>query len=344
MPIAHLVCVLPGLLHEAAAGAAPAGRPGEGARARCLARLFAAAGPPAFEPNGVGAALAPWYGVQRQTDWPFAALRVAALGVDPGADAWIAADPVTLEAGRDDVHLLGPVADLLPDEAAALVATLNAHFRDDGLAFLAPRPGQWFVRAAAAPELKTRPLDVACGRTLRDLLPSGRDAPRWRRWQSEIQMLLHAHPVNLAREAAARPLVNSVWFSGAGTRPAPTPRAVATWAGAGIGVALAVHVGRPAHAAPDVLDLSQADPDATTLVVVPDGTPGLDALERRVAAPAWDALARGAVDAVTLVADGAGAAVWTARRPRAWQRLAIRMRRPDLAAGLDAARRAADMP
>jgi len=344
MSIAHLVCVLPGLLREAVADAQPPGRAGEGARTPCLARLLAAAGAPAAEPGGIGAALAPWYGVVRQTDWPFAALRLAALGVDPGTDAWLAADPVTLEAGRDDVRLLGPVADLSPDDAAALVATLNAHFRDDGLVFVAPRPDAWFVRTAVVPDLATHPLDVACGRTLHGLLPTGRDAPQWRRWQSEIQMLLHEHPVNVARESAARRVVNSVWFWGAGTRAPAAPRAVTTYADAGIGVALAAHVGRPAHPVPDVVDVSNAEPGTTTVVVVPSGQPRLDDLERRFAVPAWTALARGAVAEVTMVADGAGVVVWTLRRPRAWRRLALHLSRSDVRACVDAARRAAARP
>ena len=36
------------------------------------------------------------------------------------------------------------------------------------------------------------------------------------RLQSEIQMLLQAHPLNAIREAAGQPAVNALWLGGAG--------------------------------------------------------------------------------------------------------------------------------
>ncbi len=333
MPSLQLVLVLPDLLRAPGpAGAAPA-----------LARILATAGIPTREPDGVGAALAPFYGVARQTDWPFAALRAAALGIDPGADYWLAADPVTLEAGRDDLRLAGAVTDLAPAEATALMATLNAHFAADALAFVAPRPDAWFVRTAAVQALATCPLDAAIGRSLRTRLPGGTDAGRWRRWQSEVQMLLHEHPVNAGRERTGRRPVNSVWFWGGGTRPAPSPRALRSYAAGGLAPALAAHAGAPAAPVPAALDAALAGAGATTTVVVsldPSGDSG--AAERAWAAPAWAALCRGALGAIVLIAGGGPeAVVWTARRPGVRQRLAARLRPPDLAALLASARAAA---
>ena len=39
---------------------------------------------------------------------------------------------------------------------------------------------------------------------------------RWQATMNEAQMLLHMHPLNAAREARGEPMVNSVWFWGAG--------------------------------------------------------------------------------------------------------------------------------
>ena len=48
---------------------------------------------------------------------------------------------------------------------------------------------------------------------------------RWlRRLQNEAQMLLHAHPVNLARMARGALAVNSVWIHGAGAPADPVSR------------------------------------------------------------------------------------------------------------------------
>jgi hypothetical protein len=325
-----LVLALPGLVPGA--GASPATLPGMPA----LARLLAAAGETVVERDGVHAALAPFYGVARQSDWPFAPLALAALGHDPGDSYWLAATPVMLVAGRDDVRLAHAVDDLDAGEADALAALLNAHFAADGLVFVAPLPGRWFVRAPSVQRITTHPLDVVVGRTLRALLPEGPDAGRWRRWQSEIQMLLHEHPVNVARADEARPAANSVWFWGGGTYPPPARTAVRTFAHGDLVQALAAHAGEPAQPLPRDLDLALANSHASERVVIAFDAPlDLDAIERSWAAPAWSALARGRAASVTLVAGGDdAAAVSTTRRPGAWQRLAARVRTPDLAAQL----------
>lgn len=329
----QLVLVLPGLLAPdvGANGGAPA-----------LARLLGAAGAATKVPDGVAAALAPHYGVARQTDWPLAPIRLAHRGVDPGEHYWLTATPITLVATHDDVRLAGAVDDLSSDEAVALVATLNTHFAADGVAFVAPAPAAWFVRAPAPPAVATRPLDALAGFALRDALPEGRDARTWRRWQNEIQMLLAEHPVNVARAGAGRAPANSVWLAEGGVRrpPPPLPAPIRTWANGGTAAALAAHVGAPAAKLPGSLDaLLGSAPDDATLVAALDRPIDCGDVERAWAAPAARALARGVVDRVTVIGDGVGhAATWTTRRAGAWQRLVAALGHRDLAALLAAAR------
>jgi len=324
----HLVLTLPGLLALSA---------DHGMRAPHLAHLVGIAPPPVRELDGLDAMLAAHYGVEHsaETDWPLAPIRVAAFGIDPGTAYWLAADPVTLVAGRDDVRLTGIVRDLDAYDAATLIRLLNAHFITDGIEFVAARPDAWFVRAQENVQLRTRPLAAVTGRTLRDLLPVGSDAGTWRRWQNEIQMLMHEHPVNVARERDGKAPANSVWFSEGGTRPAhvATARAVKTFADAGIAIALASHVGRPARAVPVTFDSVLADSgDADVTIVVLAATHDLDTVERAWTSPAWTALLNGKLNAVTLLADGTDSArAWTARRPGPWRRRMLRFARHDLA-------------
>ena len=332
----QLILVLPGL-PELRAGIAAS------VRAPALAHLLAMAGAPTRESGGIAAALAARYGVTRQADWPLAPIRLAALGVDPGAAFWLAADPVTLTVGRSDVRLAGVVEDLSRTDADALVATLNAHFASDGLTFVAPRADAFFVRAATRTRLSTHPPGAALGRPLHQLLPEGADAGAWRRWQSEIEMLLHEHPVNVERERAGRSPANSVWFSCGGTMPQPPVPAVSirTFAAAGIAAALAAHVGSPARALPSHLGAAREDAGAAaSMVVVLEPALDVATLERAWAAPARDALAGGAFASVTLLADDMGDAVaWHARRPGFWRRFAGRHQRHDLAVLLGGASR-----
>ena len=334
----QLFLALPGLFEErddtGASGAAPA-----------LSHLLTLAGTPKRQTGGLDAALAAHYGVERQDDWPLAPIRIAALGIEPGDGYWLAADPVAVEVGMASAELAGVVADLDRSETDALVATLNAHFATDELAFVAPRPGRIFVRAATATRLSTVATSAALRRPLRPLLPQGPDAPTWRRWQSEIEMLLHEHPVNLERERAGRAQVNAFWFSQGGTlAPLRQPAAsIATFASNGIAVALAAFAGAPAHALPDDLGGAlDAAGSVDTIVAAPGEAIDIPSIERAWAAPARDALAAGSLDSMQILAESAGdAVIWHAGRPTLWQRIAGRFEARDLRTLLDATKQAA---
>jgi hypothetical protein len=333
----HLVLVVPDLFDLARAADAA------GSRLPNLARLAASASPPVREDDGIAAALAPHYGVARQADWPMAPIRIAAHGVDPGEAYWLAADPVTLVAGRDEAQVGAPVRDLNAVETGSIIATLNSHFASDQLHFVAPRPDAWFVRAPGVPALATRPLDAAQGRLLRTQMPTGADAKTWWRWQEEIQMLLFAHDVTAARAREGKASANGLWFSTGGTCPPRTMPApsVATFGGDETAQALAVHTGTAARPLPSDLGAALAQaPGAATVLVAFAASFDAAAIDRMFAAPALAALVRGSAERVTLVANHRGRAIlWTARRLGWAARMASRFRRSDLAALFDTAAR-----
>jgi hypothetical protein len=70
------------------------------------------------------------------------------------------------------------------------------------------------VKGDAAIEGRS-PLELA-GQDVNANLPAGPDAAHWHSTLNEVQMLLHEHPVNEAREVP----LNSLWFWGAGRLPA----------------------------------------------------------------------------------------------------------------------------
>jgi hypothetical protein len=140
------------------------------------------------------------------------ALSVAAHGADPGDAWWARADPVHLRVMRDRV-VVGPgeTFELPAGEADALVEALNRHF-GDAASFVALDPHRWAVRLKEETAFLDRPALVAAGHDV--AAARGSDA-----LATEIQMLLHAHPVNEAREARGEPTVNSLWLWGAGRMP-----------------------------------------------------------------------------------------------------------------------------
>jgi len=109
------------------------------------------------------------------------------------------------------------VGDLDAADSIALLSSLRAHFASDGIEFLESGPGSWWVALAERQQLETSPPDAVLGRPLIAHLPRGADAARWRRWQSEMQMLLFEHPVNRVRENSGLRPVNDVWIWGGGT-------------------------------------------------------------------------------------------------------------------------------
>jgi hypothetical protein len=149
---------------------------------------------------------------------PAAALRWFELREHPGDTDWLCLDPVRLSFHErslivDDPQRLA----LSAEEAAALAVALAPTFAPLGqLEVLSP--GRWNLRLATA-ALVFRDLPDAIGRAA---LPLPLDAPyaQWRQALNEAQMVLHAHPVNRAREAAGLPVVNSLWPWGGGRLPA----------------------------------------------------------------------------------------------------------------------------
>lgn len=129
----------------------------------------------------------------------------------------LCADPVSLAFARDALILKGPrELALQPDEIAALISTLNTEFADVGH-FHAASPERWYLLPAQAAGVRFQPLADVLGRPVALFQPEGDDAARWARLANEIQIVLHNHPVNRAREEHGQPLVNALWLWGQGS-------------------------------------------------------------------------------------------------------------------------------
>jgi len=199
-----MLVVAPGLLQHAAHGRCQA----------TLARLAHYATAPVVGGDGLASLVCALAGLGANA--PIGALLAAGARLSTGIDTWLVAEPVTLVPGRQDVTLQGAVDDVERSECDELLTAINAHFHDDGLSFTATRPNVWLARLSGVPAVAMTPVERARGTALARFLPTGDDAARWRRWQDEIQMLLHAHPVNGERESRGQAPVNAVWFWGGG--------------------------------------------------------------------------------------------------------------------------------
>lgn len=222
-------------------------------------------------------------------DLPTGALALLGDGGDPADGFWLHADPVHMLARRTDLVLVDAAQfPLRADEADALVDTLNAHFAEDRLEFVAPAPTRWYLRLPGPIDLRTVALDAATGRSVDPLLPTGNDALAFNRRANEIQMLLHGHPVNAARAERSEPEINSVWCWGAGRLPERLRTACAWWTDSPLARGLARHAGAVVRPCPTRAEefLRDAGDGAHAVVLPPEGA--ADAAGRREAlAQAW---------------------------------------------------------
>ena len=195
------------------------------------------------------------YGVLPSPDLPLGALSLLAEQGKPGEAFWLCADPVHLEPQRDQLVLIdGEQLAISRAEADQLVAALNEHFAPTGETFHAIEPHRWFARLSKPLEIITQPLLSVAGRSIAQHMPSAYHASKLNQFMTEAQMLLHAHPVNQAREAQGQPPINSIWPWGGGSLPAVSERPYAhVWSSNPVAQGLArasrsLYSGLPAHA------------------------------------------------------------------------------------------------
>lgn len=284
-----------------------------------------------------------------QDEAPLAAgaLTLLAEGGEPGEDTWVRADPIHLRVLQDRVMLVPSAGfSVSRQEAEALCEALNEQMR--GILTLHPiHPERWCARLQEPLAIEAgSPLGIA-GQDADAHLRRGPHATRVHALLNEMQMVLHAHPVNEAREARGEPAINSLWLWGAGRRPAavrspwqsvsaeePVARGFARLAGARSRAlpagAQAWLAGLPEEgrhlALLDALRAPLALEDAAALAE------RLRALEERWFAPLLAMLRGGRIGMLTIhVPDGPGAASFETvrsdlrrfwRRPKALERYA----------------------
>ncbi|MGB5340068.1 MAG: hypothetical protein WBO06_13355 [Gammaproteobacteria bacterium] len=215
-PGSHVALVIPGLCALDRKDL-PEGFPGK--RPQALDRLLSRSRVRPAAADSFAATLGGFFGID-------AALPVAPLTwlADTGEKAsgyLLRADPVYLRADRSCLRLFdSDTLSIDQDEADALVAAINAHFSDRGWQLHAPHPQRWYLALSAIPSITTCPPSELSGQDINQGLPAGADAGEWHAVLNEVQMLLHSHAVNSAREQRGAPLVNSLWFWGGGVSPA----------------------------------------------------------------------------------------------------------------------------
>ncbi|MDT9000490.1 hypothetical protein RQP53_14550 [Paucibacter sp. APW11] len=143
---------------------------------------------------------------------PSAAWQLA----DPGDLAWAQLTPLHLSVGSDQVTALSPeLLQLDEAESRAFFAALTTELfpSAEGWRCQWRAPSLWLIGHESLQGLATASLERVLNRNVDSWMPEAR---LLRRLQNELQMLLHGHPLNTAREARGALVLNSVWISGCG--------------------------------------------------------------------------------------------------------------------------------
>ena len=269
---------------------------------------------------------------------PVASFSLHADGGAPDDAYWLRADPVHLQAQRDQLALVdGATLTITAAEANMLTASLNQHLAQDKLKFIPAHPSRWYLALEAIPDLATHTLPAVAGKSINAALPTGKDALRWNQIATEIQMLLHTHPVNETRESLGQPTINSVWFWGGGVCPALESRLNSgeqIWANDALARGLALKANQTPQPLPLNFDalIAQANPTGTHYAIWDElrraawygddvaWRAGLTQLEIDWIKPLCAALRRGIISEVTLhaISEQRCLAVTTNRSGR-WQ-------------------------
>lgn len=223
------------------------------------------------------------------------ALSLLGAGGVPGQALWTRADPEHMQARHHGV-LISPATALSAtrEEADALCDALTRHF---------------------AGTLEFRPLDAHrwCARLATGVEPGDP-------LLTEVQMLLHAHPLNAARDERGAPMLNSVRFWGAGALPAG---AHGRWSSVTsedpLALGLARHSGAVARALPEAAAHWLSSNEGRHLVILDAANPGL---ERDWFAPLAAALREERIGMISLHVPDAGLSFETIRGDlrRFWRR------------------------
>jgi hypothetical protein len=256
-----------------------------------------------------------------------------------GAQVWLAA-PVHLTVGLCSVHL-DPRGVLRLDAAAQarLVESFDAHFGERGHV-LVPASGGGFLIGGPPIQGVTRTTDPArcLGGSIAEAQPLGPGGGQLQRLSAEIEMWLHAHPLNAERERVGEPRVSALWLWGgasaaewlAPNAPEMDPPQVGFFGDDPYVTGLASLTRSPCLPAPAALAEGVALPLGMTVIVVevfrerarraaPPVAP-LEAFDRDFVVPALSALQRRETDSLTLVANDHAVALRRPDRLRLWRR------------------------
>ena len=247
-----------------------------------------------------------------------------AAQLTPAGTAWIAT-PVHLIAGLTSLHLdRRSILRLSPTDCESFANDFNRTFAGSDLLLSPLTSGDFLLLGPATLTGSTTEPARALVADLEASLPKGTHAKPLKRLGAELEMWLHATPLNETRQRRGELPVSTLWLWGGGPYAAaamnathsPHPQTIQAFGTDPYLAGLTHRLGIPSRALPDQLNrLLGDDPHAQGAVLVAEVTPMLQSnprwtlfevlaeLDRRLVSPALTALRGGTLESVILIAN-----------------------------------------
>jgi hypothetical protein len=252
--------------------------------------------------------------------YPSAAVRRTGVTNERASGFWLRVQPIHFIAGLDRITtvVLRGEGRMTESERSALDPVFAEHLQSTGLELHAAND-EWLLRSASPLRLQTVTPEFAAANPFSEILPRGEDAGPIRRLMTEMQMLLHEHPVNEQRQARGAPAINAVWVCGEGILNDVSSVSLPAAYGEdpflrGI---YRLH-DQPVGAKPADAKSLLAQLRGPTVAVI--DAPDLDSLETQWLAPLARALLSGAISHLTLMFDAWQVTVNRADMFKLWRR------------------------
>ncbi len=174
------------------------------------------------EPRHIQYHLAELFGLDPAALQPGPFMRLGDGG-RPDEAYWLRADPVHLAPDRDQLVLMpNSVLETQHEELLSLAEGFDAIYGAEGWHLEFPSRDRGYLRAPRALDVLTHDPESLVGGPVLEAMPSGPDSKLLKQLMNETQMLFHTHAVNIAREEASCPAINSLWCWGGGRLPPKT--------------------------------------------------------------------------------------------------------------------------
>jgi hypothetical protein len=204
-------------------------------------------------------------------------------------------------------------------ERESLTPMFVDHLQSTGFGLHDGVDGEWLLRSEAPLQVRTVTPEFAAANPSEDILPRGRDAGGLRRLMTELQMLLHEHPVNAQRQLRGLPALNAIWMHGEGMLNDLTAKLLPATRGDDVYLRGIYRLhDQPVQSRPKDAATLLTQVSGPTVAVI-DAT-NAETLEAQWLAPLSRALMSGAITKLTVMFDGWQVVTHRAAMFKLWRR------------------------